>query len=58
MGQAERAGITVSYDDIIAGEYFADMLVEAAVVVEPKAVKTLDSVHNAQRINYTRRRKQ
>ncbi len=44
--------ITVEYGDIIGGGYFADILVEAAVVVELKAVRTLDSVHNAQRINY------
>jgi GxxExxY protein len=33
-------------------EYFADVLIKAAVVVELKAVNTLDSVHNAQCINY------
>jgi GxxExxY protein len=52
LSVAQQHPITVRYDDIIVGEYFADMLVEATVVVELKAVKTLDSVHNAQCINY------
>jgi hypothetical protein len=43
---AQQQAITVRYDDIIVGEYFADLLVEGAVVVVMKAVKTLDSVHN------------
>ena len=49
---AQQHGITVRYDDIIVGQYTADMLVENAVVVELKAVKTLDSIHTAQCINY------
>jgi GxxExxY protein len=52
LSVAQQHGITVRYDDIIVGEYAADMLVEEAVVVELKAVKTLDSVHTAQCINY------
>jgi GxxExxY protein len=52
LSVAQQHPITVRYDDIIVGEYFADMLVEATVVVELKAVKTLDSVHNEQCINY------
>jgi GxxExxY protein len=52
LGVAQQHGVTVRYDDIIVGEYTADMLVEDAVVVELKAVKTLDSVHTAQCINY------
>ena len=49
---AQQYGIKVRYDDIIVGEYTADLLVEGAVVVELKAVKRLDSVHTAQCINY------
>ncbi len=52
LSVTQQHGITVRYDDIIVGEYTADMLVEDAVVVELKAVKTLDSVHTAQCINY------
>jgi GxxExxY protein len=52
LGVAQQHAITVRYDDVIVGEYFADLLVEDSVVVELKAVKSLESVHNAQCINY------
>ncbi len=52
LSVAQQDGIKVHYDDIIVGEYTADLLVEGAVVVELKAVKTLDGVHAAQCINY------
>jgi GxxExxY protein len=42
----------VWYDDIIVGEYEADLIVEGAVLVELKAVKSLDVAHHAQCINY------
>jgi len=44
--------INVVYDQAVVGEYFADLLVQDAVVVELKAVKILDSSHFAQCVNY------
>ena len=44
--------ITVMYDGSVVGEYVADLLVEDSVIVELKAVKTLDDVHTAQALNY------
>lgn len=44
--------IKVFYRDVIVGEYFADLFVESEVVVELKAAKTLDQVHQAQLMNY------
>ncbi|WP_414581156.1 GxxExxY protein [Scytonema sp. PCC 10023] len=44
--------IEVLYDGIIVGEYFADLLVEDCVLVELKAVKTLESIHFAQCLSY------
>ncbi|HEY7118926.1 MAG TPA: GxxExxY protein [Tepidisphaeraceae bacterium] len=44
--------ISVLYDGVVIGEYFADLLVENTVVVELKAGKGLDDVHQAQCINY------
>ena len=52
LGVVQQHGIEVRYDDVIVGEYTADLLVEQAVVVELKAVKALDSVHAAQCMNY------
>ena len=51
---AQQQGVSVIYDDVIVGEYAADLLVEAAVVVELKAVRALDDVHQAQCMNYLR----
>jgi len=42
----------VWYDGILAGEYFADLLVEDCVVVELKVVKAMDEAHWAQCLNY------
>ena len=45
--------LDVWYDEeIVVGEYVADFVVEGAVLVELKAIQTLDSVHTAQCINY------
>jgi GxxExxY protein len=46
--------INVIYDGIIAGEFFADMLVEDKVLVELKAVSALTDEHLAQALNYLR----
>jgi len=44
--------ITVFYDDRRVGEYFADILVEGAVILEIKATKNILSEHEAQLLNY------
>lgn len=46
--------IKVTFDGIIVGEFFADMLVEKRVLVELKAVSMLTSDHTAQALNYLR----
>jgi GxxExxY protein len=48
----QQQGITVHYDGIIVGEYAADLLVNAAIIVELKAVKALDNAHAGQCLNY------
>jgi GxxExxY protein len=48
----QEARITVYYDGQVVGEYFADLLVASAVIVELKAVKSLLSEHEAQLLNY------
>jgi GxxExxY protein len=42
----------VSYEGTIVGDYQADSVVAGKVIVECKSVTTLDSVHEAQLINY------
>lgn len=48
----QQHAMVVKYDDMIVGEYAADLLVEGAAVVELEAVRALDRVHTAQAINY------
>jgi GxxExxY protein len=43
---------TVHYDGIVVGEYAVDLLVEQTVVVELKAMRTIEEVHRAQCLNY------
>ena len=58
--ELQKAGLSVQkevrldvwYDDIIVGEYVADLIVEGTVLVELKAVRALDAAHMAQCINY------
>jgi GxxExxY protein len=47
-----QAPIKVLYDGDVAGEYFADILVEGKVIVEIKAVKALAPEHEAQLLHY------
>ena len=44
--------IEVRYDDVIVGQYVADLIVDDVVIVELKAVKALDNIHVAQCLNY------
>jgi GxxExxY protein len=46
--------IKVVYDDIVMGNFIADMLVESKVIVEIKAIQSLDDIHAAQCLNYLR----
>jgi len=49
---AQQRGATVMYDGTVVGEYFVDLLVADALLVELKAVKALDDAHRAQCVNY------
>ena len=44
--------LTVTYKGEIVGEYFADIVVEDAVILELKAVEQLQKIHEAQLLNY------
>jgi GxxExxY protein len=48
----QQFGITVHYDGIVVGSYTCDLVVEEVVMVELKAVKSLDPAHGAQCLNY------
>ena len=44
--------IKVSYKENAVGDYIADILVEKMVIVEIKTVEKLDTIHEAQLLNY------
>ncbi len=46
--------INVNYKGEIVGEYFADIVVEDKVILELKAVESLQKIHEAQLLNYLR----
>jgi len=49
-----QKSIQVEYDGEVVGEYFADIVVDNKVIIEVKAVGKLDSVFEAQLLNYLR----
>jgi len=51
---AQQYPIKVIYDNVVVGEFFADLLVAERVLVELKAVSTLMPEHTAQALNYLR----
>ncbi len=48
----QQAPITVRYDAIVVGEYFADILVDGKVIVELKVAERINEAHVAQLVNY------
>ena len=50
----QQRPINVIYKGMVVGEYFVDLLVQNEIVVELKAVKSLDASHFAQCMNYLR----
>lgn len=44
--------IHVKYNDIVVGEYFADIIVENKIILELKAVEHICDEHEFQLINY------
>ncbi|MBD2209745.1 GxxExxY protein [Calothrix sp. FACHB-156] len=48
----QQSEIQVRYDGIVVGQFFADLLVEDLVLIELKAVKSLEEKHFAQCLNY------
>ena len=51
---AQQHPVAVRYNGVVVGEYVADFLVEDRLLLELKAVKEIDPVHEAQCLNYLR----
>lgn len=52
LAAEKEKAITIYYDGAIVGEYFADILVEQQIIIETKAVHSLNEIHQAQLLNY------
>lgn len=48
----EECPIDVYYDDVVVGEFRADIIVENRIIIELKAVQHLLPVHETQLVNY------
>lgn len=48
----QQVPISVFYDDVIVGEYLADIVVDGEVILELKAAKEISEHHTAQLLNY------
>lgn len=52
MRVMRESAIKIHYAGQLVGEYYADLIVEDAVIVEIKAAKVLPAEHEAQLLNY------
>lgn len=50
----QQRGILVRYDDVVIGDYIADMMIEDRIIIELKIARSLSDDHVAQCINYLR----
>lgn len=48
----KEVGIAVDYKGVAVGEFRADILVENSVIIELKAVRELNPIHEMQLVNY------
>src|SRR2546423_8092733 len=44
--------IQVFYDEVLVGDFIADILVEGRILIENKAVRALAAAHEVQLVNY------
>jgi GxxExxY protein len=48
----QQAPINVYFENVLVGEYFADIPVNSKVILELKAVSSLSKTHEVQLVNY------
>jgi GxxExxY protein len=52
IAAVQQQALPVHYKGQVAGEYFADLVVGGKVIVEVKAVSSLEAVHEVQLVHY------
>jgi GxxExxY protein len=50
----QQIPLQVAYEGVIVGDYIPDMLVEDSLIVEIKAVRSIERAHRQQCLNYLR----
>jgi len=50
----QQKPIKVYYDNVVVGDYFADLMAEESVIVELKTTRCIEDIHLAQTLNYLR----
>ena len=48
----QQRPIKVYYDDVVVGDYFADLIAEGIFIVELKTARRIEDIHLAQTLNY------
>ena len=52
LSAKNQVPINVKYKEELVGQYFADVIVEDRVILEIKAIESLQKIHEAQILNY------
>jgi GxxExxY protein len=52
LNARQQQSIQIKYAGVVVGDYVCDILVNDSVILEIKAVRTLDQSHQAQCMNY------
>jgi len=52
MNIEQQKPIKVHYDNVVVGDYFADLIAEESVIVELKTAKRIENIYLAQTLNY------
>ena len=48
----QQKKLVVMYDNAVVGDYIADIIVNKCIILEVKAAKAIDAIHQAQLLNY------
>lgn len=48
----QQEKLTIYYKDNIVGDYYADLIVENAIIIELKSTKEISNAHKMQLLNY------
>jgi GxxExxY protein len=50
----QQMPLTVYYDDVVVGDYYVDLVINGAIILELKVAESIAPAHEAQLLNYLR----